>query len=112
MKPGTQATMLFAITALISVCVLADVPNAETTSPDGNLDSTTAPTGTADDVFTFVRIRYDSSGGYGESWYHYEGRDWERWETDYPRAERNLMFRLTELTSIKVDPNPILFPCA
>ena len=89
------------------MCVLADVPGPEPPRPDETLVSTTAPTSMEDDVFTFVRIRYDSSGGYGESWYHYEGRDWERWETDYPRAERNLMFRLTELTSIKVEPNPV-----
>ena len=59
------------------------------------------------DVFTFVRVKYQSSGGYGESWYRYEGRDWERWETDFPRAEKNLLYRLTELTSLKVDPTPI-----
>lgn len=60
------------------------------------------------DAFTFVRIRYDSTGGYGESWYHYEGRDWERWETDYPRAEKNLILRLQQLTSISVNPEPIV----
>lgn len=59
------------------------------------------------DVFTFVRVKYESSGGYGESWYRYEGRDWERWETDFPRAEKNLLYRLTELTSLEVDPTPI-----
>ncbi len=59
------------------------------------------------DRFTFVRVEYDSSGGFGESWYRYEGRDWERWETDFPRAERNLLFRLTELTSLSINPEPI-----
>lgn len=58
------------------------------------------------DAFTFVRIQYDSTGGYGESWYHYEGRDWERWETDYPRAEKNLILRLQQLTSVRVHPEP------
>ena len=60
------------------------------------------------DNVTFVRVRYDSTGGYGESWYHYEGRDWERWETDYPRAERNLIFRLRQLTSLRLNPEPIV----
>ena len=60
------------------------------------------------DAFTFVRIRYDSTGGYNESWYRYEGRDWQRWETDYPRAEKNLIFRLNELTSMKISPDPIV----
>lgn len=60
------------------------------------------------DRFTFVRIRYDSIGGYGESWYTHEGRNWQRWETDYPRAERNFLIRLDELTSLKVNPDPIV----
>ncbi len=60
------------------------------------------------DSFTFVRIRYDSTGGYGESWYSYEGRDWERWETDFPRAELNFLYRLNELTSLKVNPQPLV----
>lgn len=60
------------------------------------------------DAFTFVRIKYDSTGGFGESWYRYEGRDWERWETDYPRAEKNLILRLNELTSMRVNPEPIV----
>lgn len=73
-------------------------------------DSDTVPAGESNDpdAFTFVRIKYDSTGGYGESWYRYEGRDWERWETDYPRAEKNLILRLTELTSLKVNPEPIV----
>ena len=44
------------------------------------------------DVFTFVRIRYDS----------YRGR--YRWNTDYPDADLNLSYRLQQLTSIKTDP--------
>lgn len=46
-----------------------------------------------DDVFTFVRIRYDS----------YRGR--YRWNTDYPDADLNISYRLQQLTSIKTDPN-------
>jgi hypothetical protein len=60
------------------------------------------------DVFHFVRVRYESSGGYGESWYHFEGRNWQRWETDYPRGELNLLIRLNELTSLRVNPEPIV----
>ena len=58
-----------------------------------------------DDVFTFVRIEYDSQG-YGYPW-----------DTDYPDADLNLSFRLSQLTSLQVDPqgkimrltNPELF---
>ena len=45
------------------------------------------------DVFTFVRIQYNS----------YRGR--YRWNTDYPDADLNLSYRLQQLTSIKTDPN-------
>ncbi len=58
--------------------------------------------------FTFVRVRYDSVGGYGESWYSFAGRDWERWETDYPEADENFIFRLAELTTIKPNPRAIV----
>jgi hypothetical protein len=46
-----------------------------------------------DDVFTFVRIEYDSFQG------------WGKWMTDFPDADLNLSFRLQQLTSLKVDPN-------
>jgi hypothetical protein len=47
------------------------------------------------DVFTFVRIRYNSHG------------DWRggKWATDYPDSDLNFSYRLHELTSLEVDPN-------
>jgi len=45
------------------------------------------------DVFTFVRLRYNSYRGYG------------KWATDYPDSDLNFSFRLQQLTSLKVDPN-------
>lgn len=60
------------------------------------------------DSLTLVRIQYDSTGGFGESWYQYEGRNWQRWETDYPQAEKNLILRLNELTSLSINPEPIV----
>ena len=51
------------------------------------------------DVFTFVRIEYDSYGG---------RRRWgNSWTTDWPDAELNLSFRLQQLTSLRVNPEPI-----
>lgn len=44
------------------------------------------------DVFTFVRIRYNSHQG------------WRRWATDYPDSDLNFSYRLQQLTSMKVDP--------
>jgi hypothetical protein len=53
-----------------------------------------------DDVFTFVRVRYGSGGGYG--------RRGGRWDTDYPDADLNFSYRLQELTSLKTDPNGVV----
>jgi hypothetical protein len=50
-----------------------------------------------DDVFTFVRVRYASWGGYG--------RRGGKWATDYPDADLNFSYRLHELTSIEADPH-------
>lgn len=56
------------------------------------------------DVFTFVRIEYDSHyGNYG--WRGGRGGSRGKWRTDYPDADLNLSFRLKELTSLEVDPN-------
>ncbi|MDA1276781.1 MAG: DUF4159 domain-containing protein [Verrucomicrobia bacterium] len=48
------------------------------------------------DVFTFARVEYTSSGGYG----------WRsKWTTDYPDSDLNFSYRLQQVTSLKVDPN-------
>ena len=46
-----------------------------------------------EDVFTFVRIKYNSQ------------RNWSRWATDFPDSDLNFSYRLQQLTSLKVDPN-------
>src|SRR5262245_50864565 len=56
--------------------------------------------------FNYVRIEYDSEGGMGEAYYFYDGRMWQRWETDTPAAEENLMHRLSQLTRINVNRTP------
>ena len=48
------------------------------------------------DVFTFNRIKYDTWG--------YNGWGGEHWETDKPDAEWNFVFRLQQVTSMKVHP--------
>lgn len=75
------------------------------------------------DVFTFARIRYSSSGGgygrrYGRSGGSYSGanpgagsngswgwRGGHRWSTDYPDSDLNMSYRLQQLTSLQVNPN-------
>jgi hypothetical protein len=60
----------------------------------------------AKDVFTFVRIDFRSeSGRYGGGryggWRHGGG-----WRTDWPASDLNFSFRLQQLTSLKVSPEP------
>jgi hypothetical protein len=47
------------------------------------------------DVFTFVRIRYGSRGGFRGG----------RWDTDYPDSDLNFSYRLHQMTALDVDPN-------
>ena len=49
-----------------------------------------------DDVFTFVRVRYESTGAFG--W-------WERWDNDYPDGDWNFSYRLQQLTSLATAPD-------
>jgi len=49
-----------------------------------------------DDVFTFVRIRYNSHWRHGA------------WRTDFPDSDLNFSYRLQQLTSMKVDPNGVV----
>lgn len=51
-----------------------------------------------EDHFTFVRIMYNPRGG---------GR-YGKWATDWPDADLNLSLRLQQLTSLKVNPNPLV----
>ncbi len=56
------------------------------------------------DVFTFVRIRYTSyRGGYYGGWRRGGGG----WATDWRASDLNFSFRLQQLTSLKVNPEPI-----
>jgi hypothetical protein len=57
----------------------------------------------ANDVFTFVRVEYDSFGGRG----YWGGRGGGRWATDYPDSDYNFSYRLQQLTSLKVNPIPV-----
>lgn len=61
----------------------------------GTPNWTNAP-GFEKDVFTFVRLKYSSTG-----------RGWANgdWRTDFPDSDLNLSFRIQQVTSLKVDPN-------
>src|SRR5262245_20934432 len=55
------------------------------------------------DVFTFVRVEYDSGGGGRRR----GGYGYGAWLTDFPDSDLNFSFRLQQLTSLKVNPEPI-----
>ena len=72
----------------------------------------------AEDVFTFVRIRW-SSGGIGYDRYNGQrsrrgrggdwrgrggwGGGWGAWDTDYPDSDLNFSYRLQQLTAMEVN---------
>jgi len=57
----------------------------------------TVPADFPRDTFTFVRVKYDS-GGYGRG---------GGWATDFRDSDLNFSLRLQQLTSLKVNPEPI-----
>jgi hypothetical protein len=70
----------------------------------------------AQDAFTFVRIQYSSGyggrgggrggrRGYGGDFY---GRGGGGWATDYPDSDLNFSWRLHQLTSMEVNPDPLV----
>ena len=97
MRRPLQAKQLLwpAATALLLLGSAAWVAVIEISNPDPRSKSK-APNG----EFVFARLQYDSVGGPGKSHYDYEGRTWQRWETDFPQAEHNFLQRLGELTSV------------
>ena len=89
----------------------AAIPDDRRGVPDWRIDERFK-----NDVFTFVRVEYDSfgrgggrgggrRGGFGG--YGGFGGGWERWKTDWPDSDLNFSYRLQQLTSLKVNPWPI-----
>ncbi len=76
---------------------------AREAEPPGRATPTwTIPEGFQRDVFTFVRLKYHVDGKYG---FGHTLPD-ERWLIDFPEADLNFSFRLQQLTSLKVNPDP------
>ena len=60
------------------------------------------------DLFTFVRIQYSSGYGGGRGGRGRRGMSGGSWATDYPDSDLNFSFRLHQLTSIEVNPVPVV----
>lgn len=50
------------------------------------------------DVFTFARVQFSS----------WRDRGWGKWRTDFPDSDLNFSYRLQELTSLHVNPQPVV----
>jgi Domain of unknown function (DUF4159) len=91
--------MSFIVGMLLAAVCLMQVGHAQRRNPGiMPADRNGVPTWDVDpafkeDVFTFVRIQYNSTGR------------WGRWATDFPDSDLNFSYRLQQLTSLKVDPN-------
>ncbi|NLH42904.1 MAG: DUF4159 domain-containing protein [Planctomycetes bacterium] len=64
------------------------------------------------DVFTFVRIQYSSGYGGRRGGRGYRGDFYGRggggWATDFPDSDLNFSWRLHQLTSLEVNPEPLV----
>lgn len=76
-----------------------DLANPRASQHSGETPTWSYPPGFEKDVFTFVRIIYQTAGHGRRGW------DGRRWLTDWPDADVNLAWRLQQMTSMKVDPN-------
>jgi hypothetical protein len=61
-------------------------------------DNSAIDNGPYDGRFTFFRVRFEPSVGFGRG---FRGRSDKKWDHDTPRAERHLMKILIELTTLK-----------
>jgi hypothetical protein len=99
MKRHARWIITVVLVALTATLVLAQRRGFRDRGVDrGDVPEWSNEPGFERDVFTFVRIQYDS--GYGRGW----GRRGDGWRTDYRDADLNLSYRLQQLTSMKVDP--------
>ena len=102
----TIMLLLVIVAGTVSICVAQRGRRRPARDSDGmivdrrGVDTWEVKSGFKDDTFTFVRIAYQSWGGRG--WYD------NRWDTDGPDSELNFSFRLQQLTSLKVNPEPIV----
>ncbi|MCC7375444.1 MAG: DUF4159 domain-containing protein [Verrucomicrobiales bacterium] len=109
MKPSAIPVLAVLGNLVVAVAALGQFSGFRTrgpsVGPNGNpLDRGDVPTWPLDekfalDTFTFARLRYTSSRREQSSF---------AWWTDYADADLNLSFRIQQITSIKVNPEPMV----
>lgn len=93
-----------ALTCLTAALLLALPLAAQRRDREPRRSSRDVPEWTVDpafasDVFSFARLRYQA---YNTGWGGWNSRG--RWATDAPEADLNLMYRLQQMTALKVNP--------
>ena len=84
---------------LLLLCTVGEAQRGRRMPDRSEYEQWTQPAGFKKDVFTFVRIQYDSFG------YRRRGGSWAN---DYPDCDWNFSYRLQQLTSMEVDPNGLV----
>lgn len=98
------ALLLLAMSCALPPPALAQFRGRRSLEDRGTVPQWEVDPAFAHDVFSFARLRYTSyrGGGWG-GWGGWRGRG--QWATDAPDADLNLLFRLQQMTSMKVNPN-------
>ncbi len=106
-RTTTTLLLLLIVVSVVSICAAQRFRRRGRPARDRDgtivdrrgVDNWEMKPGFRDDTFTFVRIAYHSwSGGWGDN----------RWDIDGPDSELNFSYRLQQLTSLKVNPEPIV----
>lgn len=82
---------------VLGLAVFGFAQSRPSRSPEAALPSWELKTSLKHDVFTFVRVRYNSQGFYRS-----------QWDGDYPESDLNFSYRLQELTSLEVNPEAVV----
>jgi hypothetical protein len=101
------------VALLATVALIAAVAMAQRRFDISQVDRSGIPSWENDpetprDVFTFVRIRYRDGYGYRSRYGRGYGYGGGKWTIDWPDAELNLSCRLQQMTSLKVNPDPVI----
>jgi hypothetical protein len=108
-KQAVRSKTFWSVTALLGLLIALPFLNAQYGHSQVGIPTWEVDPEFKNDVFTFARVQYSSYGGGRGGWGGGGGRrGGGGWATDYPDAELNLAFRLQQMTSMKVSPEPVV----
>ena len=94
--------VLFLATAALSLAITQRGRRARSADDRNGVPVWETDSNFKSDVFTFARVRYSD---YYDAWGQSE---YGKWSTDRPDSDLNFSLRLQQLTSIKVNPHPVV----